>query len=206
MREPLIALDQDLKVVKVNRSFYETFKLKPDETVGQHIYELGNKQLDIPRLRELLESIIPQTSTHDGYEIEYDFPAIGWRTLLINARQIPGLLGKEKVTLLAIEDITERKQLEQALAEKANKALSASEGEYRTLVENINDVLFKVDTQGNITYISPVVERFTRYKVSDLIGKPFTPIIYPDDLPGLLDSFNRLVSRANGTMGIPRSG
>ena len=194
VREPLIALDQDLRVVKVNRSFYETFKLKPEETLGQHIYELGNKQLDIPRLRELLESIIPQTSTHDGYEIEYDFPAIGWRTILINARQIPGLLGKERATLLAIEDITERKLLEKALAEKAGTALSVSEGKYRALVENINDVLFALDTRGNITYVSPVVERLSKYKVSDLIGKPLTQFIYPDDLPALLDRFTDLLT------------
>ena len=60
IREPLIALDQDLRVVKVSRSFYEFFKVKPEETVGQLIYDLGNKQWDIPKLRELLETILPQ--------------------------------------------------------------------------------------------------------------------------------------------------
>ena len=60
VREPLIVLDQDLRVVSVNRSFYEVFKVNPEETVGQLIYDLGNKQWDIPRLRELLETILPQ--------------------------------------------------------------------------------------------------------------------------------------------------
>ncbi len=194
VREPLIALDQDLRVVKVNRSFYETFKLKPEETVGQHIFDVGNKQLDIPRLRELLEAILPQASTFDDYEIDYDFPAIGRRTLLLNARQIQRSLGKDQVILLAIEDITERRQLEKALEEKADKALSVSEGEYRALVENINDVLFTLDTRGNITYVSPVVERLSKYKVGDLIMKPLTQFIYPDDLPALLDQFIGLLS------------
>jgi len=194
VREPLVALDQDLKVVKVNRSFYETFKVKPEETLGQHIYELGNKQLDIPKLRNLLENVLPQTPTYDDYEIEYDFPDIGWRTMLLNARQIPGVLGKEQVTLLAIEDITVRRQDEKALTEKTDKTLRESKEIYRSLVENINDVLLALDSQGNITYISPVVERLSKYTVSNLIGKPFSQLIYPDDLPALLDRFTRLLS------------
>ena len=88
MREPLIALDQDLRVVKVSRSFYEVFKVKPEETVGQLIYDLGNKQWDIPKLRELLETILPEKTTFDDYEVEHDFATIGRRIMLLNARQI----------------------------------------------------------------------------------------------------------------------
>ena len=76
----------------------------------------------------------------------------------------------------------------------AEAALQKSEEKYRSLVENINDVFYTLDTQGNITYVSPVVERLSQYRVSDLVGKPFVPLIYPDDLPGLMDSLNRLVS------------
>ena len=88
MREPLISLDQDLRVVTVSRSFYEFFKVKPEETVGQLIYDLGNKQWDIPKLRELLETILPQKATFDNYEVEHDFATIGRRIMLLNARQI----------------------------------------------------------------------------------------------------------------------
>ena len=112
VREPLIALAQDLRVVKVSRSFYEFFKVKPEETMGQLIYDLGNKQWNIPKLRELLEDILPKKATFDNYEVEHDFATIGKRTMLLNARQIERMLGKEKIILLAIEDITERKRVE----------------------------------------------------------------------------------------------
>jgi two-component system cell cycle sensor histidine kinase PleC len=122
VREPLIALDQDLRVVSVSRSFYEVFKVNPKETVGQLIYDLGNKQWDIPKLRELLETILPEKATFDNYEVEHDFVTIGKRIMLLNARQIKRMLGKERIILLAIEDITERREIENGL-EKAHEEL-----------------------------------------------------------------------------------
>ncbi|MCK9603993.1 MAG: PAS domain-containing sensor histidine kinase [Candidatus Omnitrophica bacterium] len=122
VREPLISLDQDLRVVSVSRSFYEFFKVKPEETVGQLIYDLGNKQWDIPKLRELLETILPQKATFDNYEVEHDFTTIGRRIMLLNARQIERGMGKERIILLAIEDITQRREIEKGL-EKAHKEL-----------------------------------------------------------------------------------
>ncbi|MBN1689208.1 MAG: PAS domain-containing sensor histidine kinase [Candidatus Omnitrophica bacterium] len=122
VREPLISLDQDLRVVSVSRSFYDVFKVKPEETVGQLIYDLGNKQWDIPKLRELLETILPQKTTFDNYEVEHDFSTIGRRIMLLNARQIERGMGKERIILLAIEDITERKEIEKGL-EKTHKEL-----------------------------------------------------------------------------------
>lgn len=122
VREPLITLDQDLRVVSVSRSFYEVFKVKREETVGQLIYDLGNKQWDIPKLRELLETILPKNATFDNYEVEHDFSAIGRRIMLLNARQMKRVLGKEKIILLAIEDITVRREVENGL-EKAREEL-----------------------------------------------------------------------------------
>ncbi|MGA2775380.1 MAG: PAS domain-containing sensor histidine kinase [Candidatus Omnitrophota bacterium] len=122
VRESLIALDQDLRVVSVSRSFYEFFKVKPEDTVGQLIYDLGNKQWNIPKLRELLETILPQKTTFDNYEVEHDFATIGRRIMLLNARQIKRVMGKERIILLAIEDITERKKIENGL-EKAHEEL-----------------------------------------------------------------------------------
>ena len=94
VREPLIVLDQDLRAVTASRSFYEVFKVNPEETVGQLIYDLGNKQWNIPKLRELLETILPQKTTFDNYEVEHVFAAIGRRIMLLNARQIQRRVGQ----------------------------------------------------------------------------------------------------------------
>jgi PAS domain S-box-containing protein len=129
IREPLIILNQDLRVITASHSFYEFFNVTPHETVGQLIYELGNKQWDIPGLRELLETILPQKTAFDNYEVEHDFADIGRRIMLLNARQIQRVLGNERILLLAIEDITERKRLEaeKARLETQNRQLNKAE-------------------------------------------------------------------------------
>ncbi|MEI6089526.1 MAG: PAS domain-containing sensor histidine kinase [bacterium] len=115
VREPLLALDKDLRVVKASRSFYDFFKVTPDVTIGKLVYELGNNQWDIPKLRELLETILPEMTTFDNYEVEHNFSTIGKRNMLLNARQIEREMGKDKIILLAIEDITERRQAEELI-------------------------------------------------------------------------------------------
>jgi diguanylate cyclase (GGDEF)-like protein/PAS domain S-box-containing protein len=105
VRDPLITLDQNLRVITVNRSFYTFFKAKPENTIGQLIYELNDKQWDIPLLRELLKKILPQKTSFDDYLVERDFAVIGRRIMRLNARQVEG---KGRIILLVMEDITER--------------------------------------------------------------------------------------------------
>ena len=105
VREPLIVLDEKLKIISASRSFYRDFKTMPEDTVGRPIYSLGNKQWDIPKLRELLENILPQNQSFDGYEVEHDFPAIGRCRMLLNARRIVDNTGDTKMILLAMERI-----------------------------------------------------------------------------------------------------
>ncbi len=118
IREPLLLLNKELEVVKASRSFYDFFKVKPEETIGKLIYELGNHQWNIPKLRELLETILPEKTSFENYEVEHVFTGIGKRTMLLNARKIERALGMEKIILLAIEDITERKIAEDSLSEE----------------------------------------------------------------------------------------
>ena len=116
VREPLLVLDKDLRVVAASRSFYETFQAERDETQGRLLYTLGDGQWDIPVLRTLLEKILPDESVLDGYEVEHEFPKIGRRTMLLNARTVVSESNAHMALLLAIEDISERRATERELA------------------------------------------------------------------------------------------
>jgi two-component system CheB/CheR fusion protein len=109
VREPLVVLDKDLKVVSASRSFYQTFKITREETENMLIYNLGNGQWNIPKLRELLEEIILRNKSFDDYEVSHNFQVIGQKTMLLNARVI-SQTDQRKLILLAIEDITGREQ------------------------------------------------------------------------------------------------
>ena len=187
VREPLISLDQDLRVVTVSRSFCEFFKVKPEETVGQLIYDLGNKQWDIPLLRELLETILPQKTTFENYEVEHDFATIGRRIMLLNARQIQRGKGKERIILLAIEDITERKQMEEMLIE--------SEARYRRVFETANDGIVLLEKrEGTIVQTNPATVKMLGYTEEECIGKKLQDIgvsLDMSDFPAIMKDLNR---------------
>lgn len=121
VREPLVVLDADLRVISANRSFYETFKVKPGETAGQLLYDLGNREWNIPKLRELLEEILPADTTFDNFEVEHKFETIGRRVMHLNARRLSRESAETHLILLAIEDVTERKRAQQALRESFEK-------------------------------------------------------------------------------------
>jgi two-component sensor histidine kinase len=112
VREPLIVLDQDLRVVAASRSFYLTFKVNADDTQGRLLYDLGHGQWDIPKLRLLLGTIVAEQGAMENYEVENDFPTIGRRTMLLYARKVFYETGSHSTILLGIEDVTEKRMLE----------------------------------------------------------------------------------------------
>ncbi|HUD98174.1 MAG TPA: chemotaxis protein CheB [Bryobacteraceae bacterium] len=115
VREPLVILNQNLQVMKANRTFYETFQASREETEGRLIYDLGNGQWNIPRLRELLENILPAHTTFRDFEVTHDFEHVGRKVMLLNASEIFNPNAQARTILLAIEDVTDRKQAEEAL-------------------------------------------------------------------------------------------
>jgi two-component system, chemotaxis family, CheB/CheR fusion protein len=115
VREPLVILNQSLQVVQANKTFYTTFHAVREETEHRMIYDLGNGQWNIPKLRELLENILPAHSTFRDFEVTHEFEHVGRKVMLLNASEIYNPTAQARTILLAIEDVTDRKSAEEAL-------------------------------------------------------------------------------------------
>ncbi|MDX6305485.1 MAG: two-component system, LuxR family, sensor kinase FixL [Blastocatellia bacterium] len=146
VREPLVILDSDLRVTGASRSFYRTFSVTKEETEGRLIYELGDRQWDIPALRTLLEEILPAHTEFDGFEVDHVFPRVGRRVILLNARQVVTEERSATMILLAIEDVTDRRREEQILRD--------SEERLQTIIENLHEGLVISDLNGQLTHFN----------------------------------------------------
>lgn len=120
LREPLLVLGGDLKVVSANQSFYDFFHILPQETENHLVYELGNRQFDIPELKRLLEEILPRNTVFQDFEVDRDLPGLGHRVLILNGRRLRQDPGPDLI-LLAFQDITPLKEAEVALQESERK-------------------------------------------------------------------------------------
>jgi len=192
VREPLVVLDDRLRVVSANRSFYQTFRVTPEETENRPLYELGNRQWGIPLLRRLLGEVLPKHTTVENFEVDHDFPDIGRRVMLLNARQ---LYGKEKETqmiFLAIEDITDRRRMEEELR--------ASEARYRMIAENAADILITIDLEGRFTYVSKQFEPATGYTAEELLDRKITEVLTPESAEAAL---RRIEKWKSGALSLP---
>ena len=126
LREPVLILDKDLRVIAANEPFYKIFQVEQKDTEGKIVYKLGNGQWDIPSLRKLLEEILPKNTFFKGFEVIHEFPVIGRKVMILNAREIHC---KEEhntepcppIILLAMEDITDMMIVAETLADHANR-------------------------------------------------------------------------------------
>ncbi|MEO8105148.1 MAG: PAS domain-containing sensor histidine kinase [Candidatus Saccharibacteria bacterium] len=133
VRGPLLVLNKDLRIISANEAFYNAFKVAPNDTENRLLYDLGNRQWNIPKLRILLEEILPEKNTIEDFVVEHDFKDIGQKTMLLNARTLQQGPDKTSLILLAIEDITERKQLEQ----QKDEFISIASHELKTPITSV---------------------------------------------------------------------
>jgi len=130
VREPVLVLDKDLRVMVANDSFYRTFQVEKQDTENKVVYELGDGQWDIPALRQLLEDILPKNTFFKGFEVIHEFPAIGRKVMILNARQVHSRAAEDgasselfpAIILLAMEDVTEMMVVAETLAGHANQS------------------------------------------------------------------------------------
>jgi PAS domain S-box-containing protein len=188
IREPLVVLTADLRVTSANRSFYQTFKVMPEETEGEFIYNIGNRQWDVPVLREFLEKIIPKNTHFNNFEVDHEFPAIGRKKMLLNARRIYQEGKGTDMILLAIDDITERKKMEEAL--------QVSETRYRRLFETAQDGILILDADtGKIFDVNPFLIGMLGYSHEAFLGKRLWEIGAFQDIEASKAAFSELQNK-----------
>lgn len=157
---PLLILDEKLRVQTANESFCKCFKISSRKAVNVPLHELGNGQWNIPKLRTLLEKILPRKSFFQDFEVTHEFSGIGRRTLMLSGRQVDHL----KMILLFIEDVTERRE--------SQSALRASEVRYRRLFEAARDGILILDPENRkITDANPFMTDLLGYRHEELLGK-----------------------------------
>jgi two-component system CheB/CheR fusion protein len=180
VREPLLVLDADLAAQSANRSFYQTFQVTPEATVGRPLHELGDRALDVPRLRALLGDVLRQRGAVTNFEVEHEFAKLGRRTMLLNARTLTRGGGRPDLILLAIEDITDRKRAERTLHESATMT--------RAGVQTAVDGVITIDEHATILSFNPAAERIFGFSAPEVIGRNFGVLKAPpaDDANGSL--------------------
>lgn len=128
IRESLLILDSELKIVSASRFFYQTFHVTQEQTLGEHIYNLGNGQWNISELINLLRNTLPGNLVIENFEVKHKFEDIGEKVMILNARELIQSIGKERLIFLSIQDITERRQVEQKMQDlNAELEIKASE-------------------------------------------------------------------------------
>ncbi len=185
---PMLVLDGDSRIRTANRSFYQTFQTASEETIGRSLFDLGDGHWNIDELRAILTDILTSETSFRELEVERDFTAIGSRTMGLNARKLLGKEGREPIILLAIEDITRRKQLE--------RSIEASELRYRRLFEAAKDGILILDgASGKITDANPFLLEMLGYTHAELVGKQLWEIGLLGDKDASLASFQELQAK-----------
>ena len=185
VREPLLVLDSQLRIIAANESFQSTFKVSPEQTVNKFIYNFGNGQWNIPGLRRLLEQVLPEHLVVTDFEVESDFEGIGRRRMLLNARILTQTNQRQPMILLAIEDITERKLAEEKDLDLQQR-LEQQWRIYATTLSSITDFAYTFDREGRFLYANQPLLALWGLKLEDAVGKNFFDLRYPDEIAAKL--------------------
>jgi len=180
---PLLVLDADLRVWFANETFCATFQVVREETVGQLLYLLGSEQWRVPALTELLERVLPERKLVQDFSVTHEFPRIGRKTMLVSGRRIEDVIGpRAPLILLTIEDVTERKDAEVALARLA------------AIVECSDDAIIATNLDGVIETWNRGAERLYGYRPGEAIGQPITMLMLPKQVaeePAIMERIGR---------------
>lgn len=175
---PLLVLENDLRIKTGNEAFYKTFQVEASETEGRLVYELGNGQWNIPKLRKLLEDILPKQSLFNGFEVTHEFESIGVRTMLLNGSRMDNEHGAPERIVLVIEDITERKQAEEAVGRAAEFD--------EAVMANMGEGLYTVDGDGLVSYMNAAAEKLFGWTLAEISGRKMHDVTHHHHRDGSL--------------------
>ena len=175
VRTPLVVLDADFRVRSANQAYYETFQVAAEETVNRTLYDLGGGHWNVPALRRALDELVEHGTPFDDFEIEHEFPSIGPRTVLLSARRVHLDRDPARTVLLAVEDITPRRQAERELR-------ASEEVRYRRLFETAGDGIALLDADSEqITVVNPSWTALTGLPPEGVLGRKLWEIeAFPD--------------------------
>lgn len=214
IRQPLIVLDSNLKVVVANRYFYNTFHVSETETVGKLLYQLGNNQWDIPNLKELLKKTLPEQSTVDDFEVEHNFESIGHKIMLLNASKLHQKSEKERLILLAFEDITHRRKYEYELkrlnkeleqkAEELQQILYITTHDLRSPLVNIQG--FTREMQASLADLNRLLEKTEFNSANNDFFKTIMEEEIPEAIHYITSSTTKMDKLLHGLLALSRLG
>jgi len=175
IHESLLMLTSDLRIRHANKGFYNTFRVTPEETEECYLYEVMNKEWDIPELREQMHLLQSRNLPFTHLEVTRNFSLVGRKTMWLNANKFPMKEGNGSMILLAIQDITQQKLLEERL--------KGNEERLHLLLRNASDIITVFDENGLIKYESPAIEPVLGYKPEERVGKNIhsDAIVHPED-------------------------
>lgn len=182
IRQSVVVIDNDLRIKKGNKSFFKTFKIKEDDVEGRSIYDIGNRQWDIPQMHRLLEEIIPNNNQFYGFELENEFEDIGKKVLLLNAKKVVQKSHRQQLIILAIEDITEHVNNVKLIAER--------EEWFHTMADNAPVMIWVSDENRLCNYFNKSWLEFTGRTLKDELGNGWALGIHKDDLDKVLKTYS----------------
>ena len=180
IREATLVLDKDLRVKSANRAFYHIFRVHEDEVDGRLLYELGNQQWDIPRLRKLLEEVIEQDGHIRGFEVVHTFPDAGEKVMLIHARRVV-VQQRQEAILLAIEDVTEQRRSQRLVEER--------QAWFHDIVDNAPALIWVAGADGRYDFFNKAWLDYTGRTLTEKTGDEWLDSIHPDDRKDYLTGY-----------------
>lgn len=183
IHDPLLVLDKDLRVVSASKSFYKKFSFTPEETEGILLYDIGNKEWDIPALRKVLEELLPNISDFYNFEVSHNFPRLGEKIMKLNATSINQKIHGEKLILLSIEDYTDQKKAQQLIIDSRQR--------YEAAVAAVEGVVWTNNAAGEMDGEQKSWASLTGQSFEEYQGYGWIKVVHPDDMQPTLDAWNK---------------